>query len=137
MTSRTGVTSLRYDAVPIRTGYRTLKQGTPVEIGSAMPATRTVSRASKRVPEGMKGALHAPFEEFSIKTIELLVNSLEKAKPEGATVEVSNMEDTHHSPCMSEMQAIVVQTVGQEGQPSHTHSMYQVCVVCKTAVRVL
>lgn len=102
-----------------------------------MPATRTVSRASKHTPESMKGALHAPFEEFSIKTVELLVSSLDKAKPEGATVEVSAMEDSHHSPCMTEMQAIVVQTGGQEGQPVHTYSMYQCCPVCKTAVRVL
>ena len=100
-----------------------------------MPSTRTVSRASKHLPESMKGALHAPFEEFTIKTVELLVSSLDKSKPEGATVEVSAMEDSHHSPCMAEMQAIVVQTVGQEGQPAHTHSMYQVCAVCKTGGR--
>jgi len=85
----------------------------------------------------MKGALHTPFEEFTIKTVELLVSQLEKSRPEGATVEVSAMEDSHHSPCMAEMQAIIVQTVGQDGQPAHTHSMYQVCPVCKTAVRVL
>lgn len=102
-----------------------------------MPASRTVNRASKHTPESMKGALHAPFEEFSFKTVELLVNMLEKSKPEGATVEVSVMEDSHHSPCMTEMQAIVVQTGGQEGQPLHTYSMYQCCPVCKTAVRVL
>ena len=102
-----------------------------------MPATRTVSRASKHTPENMKGALHAPFEEFTVKTVELLVNSLDKAKPEGATVEVSTMEDSRHGPCMTEMQAIVVQAVGQDGQPTHTHSMYQYCPVCKSAVRVL
>jgi hypothetical protein len=102
-----------------------------------MPATRTVSRASKHAPEGMKGALHAPFEEFSIKTVELLVSALDKSKPEGSMVEVSPMEESHHSPCMSEMQAIVVQTVGQEGEPVHTYSMYQYCPVCKSAVRVL
>ena len=102
-----------------------------------MPVTRTVGRSSKHTPENMKGALHAPFEEFSIKSVELLVSSLDKAKPEGATVEVSAMEDSHHLPCMTEMQAVVVQTVEKEGQPTHTYSMYQYCPVCKSAVRVL
>ena len=102
-----------------------------------MPSARNTTRVSKQAPASMKGALHAPFEEFTVKTVELLVNSLEKSKPEGAMVELSAMEDSHHSPCMSEMQAIVVQTVAAEGQPIHTFSMYQYCPVCKSAVRVL
>ena len=78
-----------------------------------------------------------PFEEFSVKTVNLLVEDLEKNKPSGATVEVSTMEDSHHSPCRQEMQAIVVQKVGLEGQPVETFSMYQYCAACKVAVRVL
>jgi hypothetical protein len=66
-----------------------------------------------------------------------LVGELEKTKPEGATVDVSAMEDSHHSPCMQEMQAIVVQIVAPEGEPVQTFSMYQYCPACKIAVRVL
>jgi hypothetical protein len=47
------------------------------------------------------------------------------------------MEESHHSPCMQEMQAIVVQSVGPDGQPVQTYSMYQYCPACKVAVRVL
>jgi len=50
---------------------------------------------------------------------------------------VSAMEDSHHSPCLQEMQAIVVQSVGPEGQPVETYFMYQYCPACKLAVRVL
>jgi hypothetical protein len=78
-----------------------------------------------------------PFEEFSVKDIDQLVRELDKAKPEGAVVDVSAMEDSHHSPCLQEMQAIIVQSVGPEGQSVQTYSMYQYCSTCKIAVRVL
>jgi hypothetical protein len=80
---------------------------------------------------------HVPFEEFSVKDTDSLVRELDKTKPLGAIVEVSPMEDSHHSPCLQEMQAVVVQSVGPEGQPVQTFSMYQYCPVCKIAVRVL
>ena len=96
-----------------------------------------MSRAVRHTPEKIRGALHVPFEEFSVKDLDQLVRALEKAKPAGSSVEVSPMEDSHHSPCLQEMQAIVVQTVGPEGQPVHTYSMYQYCPTCKIAVRVL
>ena len=83
------------------------------------------------------GFAHLPFDEFSVKDLDHLVQELDRSKPAGAVVDVSVMEDAHHSPCMSEMQAIVVQTMGPEGQPVQTYSMYQFCPVCKTAVRVL
>ena len=92
-----------------------------------------MSRAARRTPEKTKGPAHIPFEEFSVKTIDQLVTELEKSKPDGATIEVAPMEDSHHSPCLQEMQSIVVQSVGPEG----AFSMYQYCRVCKTAVRVL
>ena len=80
---------------------------------------------------------HVPFEEFSVKELDRLVGELEKTKPADAAVEVSAMEESHHSPCMQEMQAIVVQSGGAEGQMVQTYSMYQYCPTCKIAVRVL
>lgn len=106
-------------------------------LGIPMPTRASASRAARSVPENMKGALHVPFEEFSAKSIEQLVGMLEKEKPEGTTVEVTPMEDSHHSPCLQQMQAIFVQTIGPEGQPVQTHFMYQYCPACKIGVRVL
>src|ERR1700740_3176161 len=84
-----------------------------------------------------RDVVRMPFEEFSVKDIDHLVGELDKTKPEGAVVDVTAMEDSHHSPCLQEMQAIVVQSVGPEGQPVQTYSMYQYCPTCKIAVRVL
>ena len=96
-----------------------------------------MTRAVRHAAEKSLEAPHVPFEEFSVKELDYLVRQLEKAKPEGATVEVSAMEDSHHSPCLQEMQAVVVQSVGPEGQPVETYFMYQYCPACKLAVRVL
>jgi hypothetical protein len=78
-----------------------------------------------------------PFEEFTVKDIDHLVKDLEKTKPADAVIDVSAMEGSNHSPCMQEMQAIVVQSVDTEGQPVQTYFMYQYCPACKLAVRVL
>ncbi len=101
-----------------------------------MPKAALKSRAALPTPKA-KGPAHVPFEEFSVKELDRLVSELEKTKPPGATVELSAMEGSHHSPCMEEMQAVVVQTVAPEGQSVHTVSMYQYCPKCKIAVRVL
>ena len=96
-----------------------------------------VSTVKTRSTDKSRTMTHMPFEEFSVKDTETLVRDLDKTKPEGAMVEVSPMVDAHHSPCLQEMQAIVVQSVGPDGQPVQTYSMYQYCPICKIAVRVL
>jgi hypothetical protein len=78
-----------------------------------------------------------PFEEFPVKDRDYLIRQLEKTKPPGAIVELSAVEDSHHSPCLQEMETVVVQAVGPEGQPVQTYFMYQYCPTCKLAVRVL
>lgn len=92
-----------------------------------------MSRAAKRPAAKDTGDTHMPFDEFQVKDLEKFVNELEKNKPKDAVVEVSPMEGSNHSPCMAEMQSIVVQSVGPEG----AYSMYQYCPTCKIAVRVL
>lgn len=96
-----------------------------------------MSKVARRTTVKAVSTTHMPFDEFTIKDIEHLVKELDKSKPAGAVVEVSAMEGSLHSPCMAEMQAVVVQSVGPEGEPTQTYSMYQFCPVCKTAVRVL
>lgn len=92
-----------------------------------------MSKAARRPAVKDSAASHMPFDEFSVKDLDKFLNELEKEKPKDATVEVSPMEDSHHSPCMGEMQAVVVQSVGPQG----AYSMYQYCPICKIAVRVL
>jgi hypothetical protein len=96
-----------------------------------------MSKTARRSTGKTRELGRMPFEEFSAKDIDHLVSELDKAKPEGAVVDVSAMEDSHHSPCMQEMQAVVIQSVGPDGQPVQTYSMYQYCPTCKIAVRVL
>ena len=95
-------------------------------------------RAATKKNNGiLKGIPHVPFEEFSLKRIEDLVAQLEKTKPKQAKVEVNRMEDSHHSPCMQEMTAVMVHDIDEAKESPQIYAMYQYCSVCKTAVRVL
>ena len=85
----------------------------------------------------MKGGGHMPFEEFPLKEVDQLVHELDKVKPPGSIVIATPMEDSHHSPCFTEMIAVMVHTAGADSQPGEIHSIYQYCPVCKIAVRVL
>ena len=96
-----------------------------------------MSRTARATQEKMKALEHVPFEEFPLKEVELLVHELDKVKPTGSTVIVTPMEDSHHSPCLKEMMAIMVHTTGRDDQPGQIHSIYQYCIECKIAVRVL
>ncbi len=92
-----------------------------------------MSKAARRPSTKDTLDAHLPFEEFPDKELEKFGGKVEKTRTKDATVEVEPMEGSNHSPCMSEMQSITVQSVGPEG----AYSMYQYCPVCKTAVRVL
>src|SRR5437763_16512743 len=85
----------------------------------------------------MKAGGHMPFEEFPLKEVDQLVHELDKVKPAGSTVIVTPMEDSHHSPCLKEMIAVMVHTAGKDDQSSEIHSLYQYWPECKIAVRVL
>ncbi len=85
----------------------------------------------------MKAGGHVPFEEFPLKEVDQLVHELDKTKPVGSTVIVTPMEDSHHSPCLKEMIAVMVHTAGKDDQSGEIHSIYQYCPECKIAVRVL
>ena len=96
-----------------------------------------MSKTARATQEKMKPVGHVPFEEFSLKEVDQLVHELEKVKPAGSTVIVTPMEDSHHSPCLKEMMAIMVHTTGKDDRTGEIHSIYQFCPECKIAVRVL
>ena len=93
--------------------------------------------ASRKPPTLLKGFPHMPFDEFPLKKSEDLVVELEKTLPEGAKVEVTPMEESHHSPCMQEMTAIMVHNIEEGKQTSDIFTIYQFCPTCHVAVRVL
>ena len=93
--------------------------------------------SAKREYEVLKGIPHTPFEEFPLRKVEDLVAQLEKTRPKEAKVEVTPMEDSHHSPCMMEMTSIMVHDIGNPTGTPQIYAMYQYCPTCKVAVRVL
>jgi hypothetical protein len=97
----------------------------------------TVSKTARVTQEKMKTGGHVPFQEFSLNEVDQLVRELDKVKPAGSVVMVTPMEDSHHSPCLKEMMAVMVTTTGNDDQPGEIHSIYQYCPHCKIAVRVL
>jgi hypothetical protein len=104
---------------------------------SVLNEVSTVSKTARATQDRRKTEGHVPFEEFSLKEVDQLVHELDKVKPAGSTVIVAPMEDSHHSPCLKEMIAVMVHTEGRDEQPSEIHSLYQYCPHCKIAVRVL
>ncbi len=93
--------------------------------------------SARREQEILKGVPHTPFEEFSLKKVEDLVAQLEKSRPKEAKVEVTLMEDSHHSPCMQQMTAIMVHDIENSKGTPQIYALYQYCAICKIAVRVL
>jgi hypothetical protein len=96
-----------------------------------------VSKTARATQERTKAGEHMPFVEFPLKEVDLLVHELDKVKPAGSVVMVTPMEDSHHSPCLKEMMAVMVHTTGKDDQTGEIHSIYQYCPHCKIAVRVL
>ncbi len=95
---------------------------------------KTSPRKSREV---LKRIPHVPFEEFTVKQVEELVTQLEKSKPKDASIEVSPMEDSHHSPCMQEMTAVMVHDIDESRDRPQIYALYQFCSICQTAIRVL
>ena len=80
---------------------------------------------------------HTPFEEFTLKKVDELVAKLEKTKPKNSKVDVTQMEDSHHAPCMREMTAIMVHDIDQGNAQPNIYALYEYCPTCETAIRVL
>lgn len=85
----------------------------------------------------INGFPHIPFNEFPLKKSEDLVVALEENMPQGAKVEVAPMDESHHSPCMQEMIAILVHDIEEKRESPEIYTIYQFCPTCHIAVRVL
>jgi hypothetical protein len=96
-----------------------------------------LKKTARKSPQLLNGFPHIPFDEFPLKKSEDLVVVLEKNMPEGAKVEVTPMDDSHHSPCMQEMVAIMVHDIEVGKESSEIYTIYQFCPACHVAVRVL
>ena len=96
-----------------------------------------MKKTVKKSPKLLNGYPHMPFDEFPLKKSEDLVVELEKTMPEGAKVEVTPMEESHHSPCMQEMTAIMVHNIIEGRESPDIFTIYQFCPTCHIAVRVL
>ena len=72
-----------------------------------------------------------------MRNMDELVEQLEKAKPNDSKVEVNQMEESRHSPCMQEMMAIMVHNLEDGKNPPQIYAIYQFCASCKVGVRVL
>jgi len=95
-------------------------------------------KASIKNPTDPRYAIpHTPFEEFTLKKAEELVAKLERVKPKNSKIDVSPMEDSHHSPCMREMTAIMVHDIDEGDSRPKIYALYEVCPSCEIAIRVL
>jgi len=101
-----------------------------------MKAAPKKKRPASKMTNGMA---HPPFQEFQVKTLDELVTELEKSKPAGSLVEVTPIEEMHHTSCMQEMSTVVVHgdETGLLQRPDELVAVYQYCAACKSAVRIL
>ncbi len=101
------------------------------------PPNKKKNTSSGRINNGV--VQHPPFQEFPVKSLEALVSELEKTKPEGALVEVTPIEEMHHSPCTQELNTIVIHgdETGKILRPDELLAVYQYCAECKSAVRII
>lgn len=78
--------------------------------------------------------IHKPFQEFTVATIEELVNQLEK---DGEGIDVLTVGGVLHLTCGNPLENILVQTDAVKHVPGDLLAVYQYCKGCKVAVRVL
>lgn len=109
--------------------------------GSVSSRTHQTGRGRGHVKRKAKPtgeiSFHIPFEEFPEKSLENLLGHLEKAKPLGWIVEVSDVVEAQHMDCMKPLTHVVVHPPEEDSSPGSMGVMYQYCETCKTAVRVL
>lgn len=87
----------------------------------------------------LNGVPHLPFQEFTVASLEALLNLLRKARIRDSEIEVSTSEEGQHTTCSKPLMHVLVTTgrgVG-EGQYKDLAALYQYCPGCGVAVRVL
>src|SRR2546427_12915083 len=104
--------------------------------GLMMKGAAKKERPASKVSNGMA---QPPFQECQVEALDELVTELEKSKPAGSLVEVTRIEEMHHTSCMQEMSTVVVHgdETGLLQRPDELVAVYQYCAACKSAVRIL
>ena len=85
------------------------------------------------------GIPHLPFQEFTVSSLEALLNILKKARIKDSEIEVSTSEESQHTTCSKPIIHVLVMTAKGEGAGEHKDlaALYQYCPGCGSAVRVL
>jgi hypothetical protein len=85
------------------------------------------------------GVPHLPFQEFTVSSLEALLNILKKARIKDSEIEVSTSEESQHTTCSKSMIHVLVMTAKGEGPGEHKDlaALYQYCPGCGSTVRVL
>jgi hypothetical protein len=77
---------------------------------------------------------HRPFQEFPVATLDELVKQLETT---GQGIDVLTIDGVPHLICGRPLANILVQTDAIKHLPGDLLAIYQYCLGCKVAVRVL
>ena len=85
------------------------------------------------------GVPHLPFQEFTVSSLEALLNILKKARIKDSEIEVSTSEESQHTTCAKPIIHVLVMTAIGEGAGEHKDlaALYQYCPGCGSTVRVL
>ena len=85
------------------------------------------------------GVPHLPFQEFTVSSLEALLNILRKARIKDSEIEVSTSEESQHTMCSKPIMHVLVMTDKGEGAGEHKDlaALYQYCPGCGITVRVL
>lgn len=85
------------------------------------------------------GIPHLPFQEFTVSSLEALLNILKKARIKDSEIEVSTSEESQHTTCSKPIIHVLVMTAKGEGAGEHKDlaALYQYCPGCGSTVRVL
>jgi hypothetical protein len=89
--------------------------------------------------KAFNGVPHLPFQEFTVSSIEALLNLLKKARIKDSEIEVSTSNESQHTTCSKPLFHILVMTAKGEGAGAFRDlaALYQYCPECRLAVRVL
>ena len=85
------------------------------------------------------GVPHLPFQEFTVASLEGLLNLLKKARIKDSEIEVSTSDESQHTTCSRPLMHVLVMTGKGSDAAEYRDlvALYQYCPDCKIAVRVL
>ena len=118
-----GYFTLKLERLQVSTSERLLRQIATRPDVAILPKTKAALDLT-----------HRPFQEFSVPTLDELVQQLETA---GQGIDVLTIEGVPHLVCGKPLANILVQTDAVKHLPGDLLAIYQYCQGCKVAIRVL